>query len=159
MVSLKSQSLNVESVLQVATSLWVGWQATWVSSESCPTRDCNNAPLSTLYRLACLQNDNGQLVIWIYTANTALCKYMEIRMQRRIEHAKRVSKVAQNWHLSLKDWFLGRDMTWQQLQNANFGGYIFARVTAYAMWYYIRLIFLPIFKQHQLICRIHEFSK
>ena len=33
-VSRKSHNLNVESILQVATNLWVGWQATWVNSRS-----------------------------------------------------------------------------------------------------------------------------
>ena len=54
-VSRKSHKRKVESMLHVATSLWVGWQATWVSSRSCPANDCRRAPLSTLYKLAVLQ--------------------------------------------------------------------------------------------------------
>ena len=54
-VSLKSQSRNVESILQVATNRCVGWHATWVNSRSCPAKDCKSAPLSTLYKLAVLK--------------------------------------------------------------------------------------------------------
>ena len=54
-VSRKSHKRKVESMLHVATNLWVGWQATWVSSRSCPANDCKRAPLSTLYKLAVLK--------------------------------------------------------------------------------------------------------
>ena len=49
MLSLKSQSRNVESLLLVTTSLCVGWQAAPVSSMSWPTRLCNNTWVSTCY--------------------------------------------------------------------------------------------------------------
>ena len=60
-VSRKSQSRKVESMLQVATNLWVGWQATCVNSRSWPAKVCNKAPLSTLYKLAVLQKTNFSL--------------------------------------------------------------------------------------------------